>query len=137
MLCNAGGWNSGGAHFTRHGSRKHTQAAKGEARKKFSTIINLISSNKLKKQFNKMEIQTNKSHRSKKSGRSVEKKKKPQKHPGSNPKAFAFASGGNANRIARRNMEKQEKRLHVPLIDRNPTMDPPPVVIAVVGPPKV
>jgi ribosome biogenesis protein BMS1 len=42
----------------------------------------------------------------------------------------------NANRAGRRNMDIQEKRFHVPLVDRTP-IEPPPIVVAVVGPPKV
>lgn len=41
-----------------------------------------------------------------------------------------------ANRSGRRNMDIEEKRLHVPLVDRT-SLDPPPIVVAVVGPPKV
>ncbi|KAG8528453.1 uncharacterized protein KY384_007371 [Bacidia gigantensis] len=53
-----------------------------------------------------------------------------------NPKAFAFAKPGKLKKQAIRSHEIKEKRLHVPLIDRLPT-DPPPQVVAVVGPPGV
>jgi ribosome biogenesis protein BMS1 len=33
-------------------------------------------------------------------------------------------------------MDLEQKKLHVPLIDRSPIL-PPPVVVAVVGPPQV
>ncbi|KAJ3388516.1 Glycoside hydrolase 2 (Mannanase, beta-galactosidase) [Entophlyctis sp. JEL0112] len=54
----------------------------------------------------------------------------------SNPKAFAFNSGVRANRSIMRNMDKDQTRLHVPMVDRTPDI-PPPVVVAVVGPPGV
>lgn len=51
-----------------------------------------------------------------------------------NPKAFAFSSGRRAQKQAQRAQEVQQKKLHVPLVDRTPA-DPPPMVVAVVGPP--
>lgn len=74
----------------------------------------------------------NKQHRQAKSGPS--KKGPPKIHSGKNPKAFAPTSGRNAERMGRRNMDRNETRLHVPLVDRT-TLMPPPVVVAVVGPP--
>lgn len=50
--------------------------------------------------------------------------------------AFTFSSAGKAERAARRNFDLGEKKLHVPLVDRTP-LAPPPVVVAVVGPPGV
>ncbi|KAI9348668.1 hypothetical protein BDR26DRAFT_911010 [Obelidium mucronatum] len=51
-----------------------------------------------------------------------------------NPKAFAFNSGVRANRTIMRNMDLDQTKLHVPMVDRTPDI-PPPIVIAVVGPP--
>ncbi|RKP17090.1 AARP2CN-domain-containing protein, partial [Rozella allomycis CSF55] len=51
-------------------------------------------------------------------------------------KAFAFQSGQKAERAARRTLDLGEKRLHVPMVDRT-SMEPPPIVVAVVGPPEV
>lgn len=64
------------------------------------------------------------------------KEKKHQDHAGRNPKAFAFAKPGKLQRNAARSHDVKEKRLHVPLVDRIPE-DPPPLVVAVVGPPGV
>lgn len=64
------------------------------------------------------------------------KKEKKQSTSGSNPKAFAVAKPGKAYRLAVRSHDVKEKRLHVPLVDRMPD-EPPPLVVAVVGPPGV
>ncbi|XP_078442068.1 P-loop containing nucleoside triphosphate hydrolases superfamily protein [Wolffia australiana] len=79
--------------------------------------------------------QGNKSHRSRKSGASAKDKKK-KKEKTQNPKAFAFNSSVKAKRLQSRATEKEQRRLHVPVIDRS-TGDPPPFVIVVHGPPKV
>ena len=50
--------------------------------------------------------------------------------------AFAFQSGRSALRIQQRNTDREQKRLHVPLADRS-LQEPPPIMIAVVGPPQV
>ncbi|PVF98480.1 DUF663-domain-containing protein [Serendipita vermifera] len=71
----------------------------------------------------------------------VSKKKKEksgEKHTkGHNDKAFAVNSGRRAEKQARRNAEKDQTRLHVPLVNRTPEDEPPPVIVAVVGPPGV
>lgn len=54
-----------------------------------------------------------------------------------NPKAFTSASGRNAMKAETRRLEKEQRRLHVPLVDRTAGLEPPPILIAVVGPPKV
>ncbi len=43
-------------------------------------------------------------------------------------------SGRRADRQGRRNVERDQTRLHVPLVNRTPDDDPPPVIIAIVGP---
>lgn len=48
--------------------------------------------------------------------------------------AFAPKSGRRADKQGRRNAERDQTRLHVPLVDRTPDDDPPPVIIAIVGP---
>ena len=53
-----------------------------------------------------------------------------------NPKAFAINAPRSAERRARRKQDIQERRFHLPLPDRTP-LEPPPVVVALVGPPKV
>ncbi|GAA5977353.1 hypothetical protein JCM11641_000072 [Rhodosporidiobolus odoratus] len=84
------------------------------------------------------EKQNNRAHRAAKP-----QKKGPAK--GQNPKAFAPASGRRAEKQARRNVEKDQTRLHVPAVDRtfggtagqggkNVEGDVPPVIVAVMGP---
>lgn len=84
-----------------------------------------------------METQTHKSHRPAQSGSKAEKKGKGKQKTGFNEKAFAPKSGRRADRQARRNVERDEARLHVPLVNRTPDDEPPPVIIAIVGPPGV
>lgn len=100
------------------------------------------------------EQQSNKPHR--KTDKSDKKASKHEK--GHNPKAFISQSGAKASRLARQKVEKDQKRLHVPAIDRtfggygagpsnskSSTLGnanvkdegPPPVIVAVVGPPGV
>lgn len=50
--------------------------------------------------------------------------------------AFAFTSSVKAKRLQSRATEKEQKRLHVPTIDRN-IGEPAPFVIVVQGPPQV
>lgn len=51
-----------------------------------------------------------------------------------NPKAFAINAPKAAERRFRRKQDLEESRFHVPLANRTP-LEPPPVVVAVVGPP--
>ncbi len=69
--------------------------------------------------------QANKSHY-------VRKEKK--KFQGKNPKAFTVSNPGKLDRQAKRAHEKNERRYHVPMVDRTPE-EAPPIVISVVGPP--
>lgn len=103
-------------------------------------------------------MDTHKAHRPSQSGVKAEKKAKAkgkEKHQqGFNEKvrrssqiprffltnqsqAFAPRSGRNADRQGRRAAEKDQTRLHVPLVNRTPDDIPPPVIIAIVGPPGV
>ncbi|KAI8628255.1 GTP binding protein Bms1 [Xylariaceae sp. FL1651] len=76
-----------------------------------------------------MEDQAHKPHR---------KTKEKKKHTGDrNPKAFAFSNPGKLQRAAARSHDIREKRLHVPLADRLPDTEPPPRLVAIVGPPGV
>ncbi|KAI0031182.1 hypothetical protein K488DRAFT_52625 [Vararia minispora EC-137] len=85
-----------------------------------------------------MEDRPHKAHRPAQSGAKVEKKGKgKEKQRGFNEKAFAPKSGRRAERLGRRTAEKDQTRLHVPLVDRTPDDEPPPVIVAVVGPPGV
>ncbi|KAI0655474.1 hypothetical protein C8Q70DRAFT_433307 [Cubamyces menziesii] len=89
-----------------------------------------------------MNSQTHKAHRPAQSGAKAEKKKSAkgkgkEKQHGFNEKAFAPKSGRRADRQGRRTAERDQTRLHVPLVDRTPDDQPPPVIVAVVGPPGV
>lgn len=99
------------------------------------------------------EQQSNKPHR----GTGKADKVKPKFEKGKNPRAFISQSGAKASRLARQNVEKEQKKLHVPAIDRtfgghgagpsgsksstlggaSSSVDPPPVIVAVMGPPGV
>lgn len=84
-----------------------------------------------------------KSHRSRQSGPSAKKKSDTDKkkrditeEKKQNPKAFAFNSTVKAKRLQSRATEKEQRRLHIPTIDRN-IGEPAPYVIVVHGPPQV
>ncbi|XP_024985545.1 ribosome biogenesis protein BMS1 homolog isoform X1 [Cynara cardunculus var. scolymus] len=84
-----------------------------------------------------------KSHRSRQSGPSAKKKSDTDKkkrdlteEKKQNPKAFAFNSTVKAKRLQSRASEKEQRRLHIPTIDRT-TGEPAPYVIVVHGPPQV
>ena len=85
-----------------------------------------------------------KEHRARQSGTKAEKKKKKkqQKHggdaakKGNNPKAFVFASRGRAKAQRARTAEKDQKRLHAPVVEKS-VEEPPPFVVVVHGPPGV
>lgn len=88
--------------------------------------------------------QSHKAHRTRQSGVSMRKKKskhnkKDDDNPPDktqNPKAFAFKSNVKAKRLQSRTTEKEQRKLHVPTIDRS-YGEPPPYVVLVHGPPQV
>ncbi|KAJ8774790.1 hypothetical protein K2173_017236 [Erythroxylum novogranatense] len=92
--------------------------------------------------------QSHKAHRSRQAGPSAKKKSKSDKkrkkqlagtagdQSKQNPKAFAFRSAVKAKRLQSRAVEKEQKRLHVPIIDRT-YGEPAPYVVVVHGPPQV
>ncbi|KAF8595216.1 DUF663-domain-containing protein [Ceratobasidium sp. AG-I] len=88
-----------------------------------------------------MEDKAHKAHHPAQSGAKAEKKAKGKGKAdhgkGYNEKAFAPKSGRNADKQGRRAAEKDQTRLHVPLVNRTPDDEPPPVIVAVVGPPGV
>ncbi|KAH7906511.1 hypothetical protein BJ138DRAFT_1071601 [Hygrophoropsis aurantiaca] len=84
-----------------------------------------------------MDNQIHKTHRPAQSGNKAEKKGKGKQQQGFNEKAFAPKSGRRAERQGRRNVERDQTRLHVPLVNRTPDDAPPPVIVAIVGPPGV
>ncbi|XP_053605038.1 ribosome biogenesis protein BMS1 homolog [Plodia interpunctella] len=82
-------------------------------------------------------------HRAKHAGRKAEKKKKKNQIDQSNlsarqrnPKAFAIQSAVRAERQFRRREDVIAKKQHIPQVDKTP-LEPPPIVVAVVGPPRV
>ncbi|XP_059053033.1 ribosome biogenesis protein BMS1 homolog [Achroia grisella] len=84
-----------------------------------------------------------KAHRAKHAGRKAEKKKKKNAVDQSNlsarqrnPKAFAIQSAVRAERKFRRREDVISKKQHIPQVDKTP-LEPPPIVVAVVGPPRV
>ena len=76
--------------------------------------------------------QSNKAHRGA-AKRTGAKKKLHQN--GNNAKAFAVSAPRKLERMARRSHDVNERKLHVPMVDRTPDDDPPPVIVAVMGPP--
>ncbi|KAE8257756.1 hypothetical protein A4X13_0g2140 [Tilletia indica] len=80
--------------------------------------------------------QNNRAHRPAIHGPKAEAKKK-NKEPrkkGNDPRAFISANPRTADKLIRRNAERDQQRLHVPLVNRTPDEEPPPVLVAVVGP---
>lgn len=55
---------------------------------------------------------------------------------GKNPKAFTFRSARKAQQKIKRAADLSERKKHIPWVDRTP-VEPPPYVIAIVGPSKV
>ncbi|PFH53358.1 hypothetical protein AMATHDRAFT_73534 [Amanita thiersii Skay4041] len=85
-----------------------------------------------------MDVQ-HKQHRASRAGSKAEKKKGKgkERQKGFTEKAFAPKSGRRADRQGRRKVELDQTRLHVPLVNRTPEDEPPPVIVAIVGPPGV
>ncbi|KAF5274100.1 hypothetical protein FQR65_LT04498 [Abscondita terminalis] len=88
------------------------------------------------------ETEKKKTHRQRLSGRKAERKKKKQekhddeKEKEKNAKAFAFNSAVKAQRRFRHKQDFVTKKQHIPHVDHTP-LEPPPLLVAVVGPPKV
>uniref|UniRef100_A0A7N6A2D3 Bms1-type G domain-containing protein n=1 Tax=Anabas testudineus TaxID=64144 RepID=A0A7N6A2D3_ANATE len=84
-----------------------------------------------------------KRHQQKHSGPKAEKKKLRKQGASTeederkrNPKAFAVQSAVRMAKTFHRAQDIKTKKHHIPLVDRSP-LEPPPVIIVVVGPPKV
>ncbi|KAH1129308.1 hypothetical protein J1N35_000686 [Gossypium stocksii] len=86
--------------------------------------------------------QSHKAHRSRHSGASAKKKTKAKNKDQNsdqkqqNPEAFAFHSNAKAKRLQSRAVEKEQRRLHLPVIDRSYGKLPP-FVVVLQGPPQV
>ncbi|XP_075466527.1 ribosome biogenesis protein BMS1 homolog isoform X2 [Ascaphus truei] len=93
-----------------------------------------------------MEEKDQKKHRKKNSGTKANKKRTRQQGEAGagteedarkrNPKAFAVQSAVRMARTFHRTQDLKTKKHHIPVVDRTP-LDPPPVVVVVMGPPKV
>lgn len=93
-----------------------------------------------------MEEKEKKQHRAKHSGPKAEKKRKrylndlgigdEENARKRNPKAFTVQSAVRMARTFHRTQDLKTKKHHIPVVDRTP-LEPPPVVVVVVGPPKV
>ncbi|CAK7302625.1 Ribosome biogenesis protein BMS1 homolog [Vulpes lagopus] len=93
-----------------------------------------------------METKDQKKHRKKHSGPKAEKKKKrhlqdlqlgdEEDARKRNPKAFAVQSAVRMARSFHRTQDLKTKKHHIPVVDRTP-LEPPPIVVVVMGPPKV
>ncbi|XP_045130667.1 ribosome biogenesis protein BMS1 homolog [Portunus trituberculatus] len=83
-----------------------------------------------------------KSHNQRHAGRKAERKAAKNKHVQEltsqqrNPKASAFQSAVKAQRKFARSQDIKSKKHHIPVVDRTP-LEPPPVIVAVVGGPRV
>ncbi|KAH1121728.1 hypothetical protein J1N35_004888 [Gossypium stocksii] len=86
--------------------------------------------------------QSHKAHHSRHSGASAKKKTKAKNKDQNsnqkqqNPKAFAFRSNAKAKRLQSLAVEKEQRRLHIPIIDRSYGKLPL-FVVVVQGPPQV
>ncbi|XP_035408549.1 ribosome biogenesis protein BMS1 homolog isoform X2 [Cygnus atratus] len=93
-----------------------------------------------------MEEKEKKKHRAKHSGPKAEKKRKrylndlgigeEEDARKRNPKAFTVQSAVRMARTFHRTQDLKTKKHHIPVVDRTP-LEPPPVAVVVVGPPKV
>lgn len=81
-------------------------------------------------------------HRKRQSGPKADKKKAKKNHQQEltpqqrNPKAFSIQHAVKTARVVQRSQDIKAKKHHIPLVDRTP-LEPPPIVVAIVGPPKV
>lgn len=53
-----------------------------------------------------------------------------------NPKAFSVQHARKTLKLVQRTQDLKTKKQHIPIVDRTP-VEPPPVIVAIVGPPKV
>ncbi|XP_052262735.1 ribosome biogenesis protein BMS1 homolog isoform X1 [Dreissena polymorpha] len=83
-----------------------------------------------------------KAHRKRHAGPKAEKKKAKSDHKQDldprqrNPRAFSIQHVKKTQKIVQRTQDLKTKKQHIPIVDRTP-QEPPPVIVAVVGPPKV
>ena len=84
--------------------------------------------------------QGNRAHRKKTAGRSFNTKQSKNgkntssKDKSKNHKAFSVANIGRTKREGQRNMDRAQKKELVPLTDRTEEIDPPPIIVVVMGP---
>ncbi|PWN36783.1 DUF663-domain-containing protein [Meira miltonrushii] len=77
--------------------------------------------------------QSHKAHRASRT-KAIEEKQKKKHESGYNPRAFVSSNPRTADKQIRRNAEKDQQRLHVPLVNRTTEEEAPPVIVAIVGP---
>ena len=53
-----------------------------------------------------------------------------------NPKAFAVQAPNAMRKVFHRSQDQKSKKQHIPVVDKTPE-EPPPIIVAIVGPPKV
>ncbi|CAH2321746.1 ribosome biogenesis BMS1 homolog [Pelobates cultripes] len=90
------------------------------------------------------DMKEKKKHRKKNSGPKANKKRNRQEGEGiteedarkRNPKAFTVQSAVRMAKNFHRTQDLKTRKHHIPVVDRTP-LEPPPVVVVVVGPPKV
>jgi ribosome biogenesis protein BMS1 len=86
------------------------------------------------------ELQSNLIHRKSKSGpkaarkKERDQKKRGVKEKGQNAKAFTVKSRVKAARQVQRNLDREHKKEYVKQVSKTPLFDPPPIIVAVVGP---
>ncbi len=84
--------------------------------------------------------QGNRAHRKKTTGRSFDIKQSKNgkstssKDKSKNHKAFSVANIGRTKREGQRNMDRAQKKELVPLVDRTEEIDPPPIIVVIMGP---
>ncbi|CAB3397898.1 unnamed protein product [Caenorhabditis bovis] len=82
------------------------------------------------------EGQKNKAHNVHKTGGKAKKAKEKVKVKGNNVKGFTFHSAVAAGKAIRRAADLNERKKHILMMDRKP-LEPPPIIVAIVGPSKV
>lgn len=83
-----------------------------------------------------------KRHNKRAAGRKADKKSKKNPHVQEltakqrNPRAFTVRSSVKAAKSVHRTEDLKQRKIHIPIVDRT-ALEPPPIVVAIVGPPQV
>lgn len=81
-----------------------------------------------------MELQTNKPHRGGNNRKSAKQRMENASAKGRNPKAFTVSTPGKMLKTMQRSADVVEKKYHVPMLNRLPDDEEPPVIVGVIGP---